>query len=199
MERSTFATALQEAVVNALIDFRRQVQGEHPYALSIILGQCGNYLGYAIATEEGLRKVAVRYASRGYRYQGHHGEQFDNLEQIAAWLRWANPDDGWHHLEFPEHVGIAPMLADLVTTGALGEDAADLEEFCTEVLAELQFDSHWLAATASECVVLGVTSGNDPRDFLLTATRANRFSVVRQLWAEYWRGEDLSDAISRYC
>jgi hypothetical protein len=44
---------------------------------------------------------------------------------------------------------------------------------------------------------VGVIAGNDPRDFLRTATRANSFGVVQQLRTEYWRGEELAQKISR--
>jgi Domain of unknown function (DUF4303) len=194
LNRSEFARVLQRAVVGALSDFQRQDPDESPYALAVILGQCGNYLGYAVATEEGLRRVASEYAAKGYRYQGWEWEEFDNLERLATWLRWANPDDGWQHRDFPDRFGVAPVLANLVEGRAFGEDAEQLEEFCTEVLAGLQSDADWLAV-AGERVVVGVTFGSDPRDFLRTATRANRYGVVRELWAEHWRGEELSSKI----
>lgn len=87
-----------------------------------------------------------------------------------------------------------PVLTNLVEGGAFGEGAEELEEFCTDVLLGLQSDADWLAV-ADERVVVGVTFGSDPRDFLRTATRANRYGVVRKLWAEHWRGEELSSKI----
>lgn len=192
MNRSEFARVLQEAVVGALSEFRWHAPDEAPYALAIILG---HYLGYAVATEERLRRVASQYAAKGYRYRGWEWEEFNEIERLATWLRWANPDDGWHYGDFPDRFGVAPLLADLVESGAFGEDAQELEEFCTEVLARLQFDADWLAVAGTRQVVVGVTAGSDPRDFLRTATRANPYSVVRQLWAEHWRGEELCSKI----
>jgi hypothetical protein len=168
---------------------------ESPYALAIILGQCGNHLGYAVATEEGLRRVASQYAAKGYRYQGWEWEEFDNLERLATWLRWANPDDGWHYGDFPDRFGVARLLAALVESGAFGENAEGLEEFCTKVLTALQSDPDWISVVAADRVIVGVTSGANPRDFLRTATRANLYGVLRQLWAEHWRGEELSSKI----
>jgi hypothetical protein len=194
LKRADFTGVLQRAVVGALNDFKRQVPDETPYALAVILGQCGNYLGYAVATEEGLRRIASQYAAKGYRYQGWEWEEFDNQERLATWLRWANPDDGWRYEDFPDRFRVAALLADLVAGEAFGEGAEELEEFCTEVLAGLQSDVDWLAV-AGERMVVGVTFGEDPRDFLRTATRANRYNVVRQLWAEHWRGEELSRKI----
>jgi hypothetical protein len=152
-------------VIGALSDFRQQVPKESPYALAIILGQCGNYLGYAVATEEGLRRVAQQYAAKGYRYQAWEWEEFDNLERLGTWLRWANPDDGWHYEDFPERFEVARLLASLVERRAFGEDAEELEEFCTEALAGLQSDPDWLAVVAAYQLAVGVTSGNDPRIF----------------------------------
>jgi hypothetical protein len=34
-----------------------------------------------------------------------------------------------------------------------------------------------------------------PRDFLRTATRANRYPLVQKLWGEHFRGEELSRRI----
>jgi len=195
LDCSEFARILQRAVVSGLAEFRRQRPDESPYALAIILGQVGNYLGFAVATEEGLQRVASNYADDGYRYQGWNGENSDNLEYLANWLRWANPDDGWHYCDFPDCFGIAALLADLVKNGAFGEDAEELEGFCIEVLAALQADPEWASVVADNKVVVGVTFGSDPRDFLRSATRANEYRLVRQLWAEHWRGEELSNKI----
>ena len=195
MDRSAFAGLLRNAVVEALAEFRRAVTDESPYAFAIILGQCGQYLGYAVATEEGLRRVAAEYDLKGYRYRGSEWENFDNQERVAAWLRWSNPDDGWHYGDFAEALGIADGLTNLVRGGAFGEDAERLEEFCTEVLAALRSDPAWSAISLTPRVITGVTSGEDPRDFLRTATRTNDFETVRQLWAEHWLCEELSSRI----
>lgn len=195
MNRTCFAQILHRAVLSAFIDFRHQVPDESPYALAVIMGQCGNYLGYAIATEEGLRRIASQYCAKGYCYNGREIEEFNNLERLSTWLRWANPDDGWHYGDFSESIGLAPMLANFVTNGEFGEDAEELEEFCTEVLFGLQSDANWQNVSGGN-VVVGVTFGSDPMDFLRTATRANKYGVTSRLWAEYRRGEELSSRIS---
>jgi Domain of unknown function (DUF4303) len=181
LDRPTLSLTLRRAIVGALAEFRRQAPDETPYALAIITGQCGDYLGYAIATEEGLHRVADKYAAAGYRYRGPEWEEADNRERLAEWLRWANPDDGWSYGDFADDLGITDGLAHLVRGGAFGEDAEGLEEFCTEVLAALRSDPNWLAVAAGVRIVVGVTSGEDPRDFLRTATRANDYHAVLQL------------------
>jgi hypothetical protein len=195
LNRLEFARVLQRAVVGAFIDFRKQVPDEVPYAFTLILGQAGNYLGYAVATEQGLRRVASRYAALGYRYQGWEWEEFDNIEQLSKWLHWGNPDDGWYYGDFPDRFEVSVALAALVESRAFGEEADQLEEFCTDVMGCLQTDAEWLAVKIDRLVV-GVTYGCDPRDFLRTATRANEFNAVSQLWQEFCLGEDLSSRIS---
>jgi len=195
--REQFAQCLQQAVVGAFQEFRDTNPFESPYAFAIILGQVGNYLGYASATEEGLRRTALEYQRLGYRYQSWAHEECDQLEKLAAWLRWANPDDGWRYGEFPSRFQVQPGLHALVAAAAFGEDATQLEEFCTEVLSSVTADPRWqaLQQDQSRSVIVGVTAGEDPRDFLRTATRCNPYSVVEQLWAEHWQGDEFSSRI----
>jgi hypothetical protein len=188
--------ALRRGIAAALAEFRRHTPDESPYAFAIITGQCGNYLGYAVATEEGLHRVANEYAAMGYHYQGPEWEESDGRRQLTEWLRWANPDDGWRYGDFAGDLGIADGLAHLVRSGAFGEGAEGLEEFCTDVLAALRSDPIWLEIAADVRIVVGVTSGEDPRDFLRTATRVNDYRAVLQLWAEFRRGEELSSRIA---
>ena len=197
--RNEFAPGLHRAIVEALVDFRRQVPGELPYAFALILGQAGNYLGHAIATEEGLLRVATLYESTGYRYQGEPAAGISNLDQLMALLRWSNPDDGWRYGDFPVESGIPSDLARLVSAGAFGPQADGLERFCCGVLAALQADPEWSTASSglSRPPIVGVTSGDDPDDFFRTACQANDPDAVRQLQAEYSRSEELTPMIHR--
>ena len=189
-----FANLLRQAMFGAWSEFIHAQPADHPYAFSLIGGQCGNYLGYAVATEEGLRRVAAEYDRRGYRYQGWEWEEFDNFEKLSIWLRWANPDDGWQYGDFPEHFKVQPALAQLIEAGTLGEDAEEFEEFCTDVLASLRNESEWQPWRGR--VAVGFTYGADCRDFLRTATRANPYPLVRKVWSEHWHAEELSRRIS---
>jgi hypothetical protein len=158
-------------------------------------GQGSDYLIYALATEEGLRRVAAEYDRLGYRYQGEDWEEFDNREKLALWLRWANPDDGWHFGDFPKRFRVQPQLEELVRSGGLGDNGKDFEEFCTEVLASLQGLPAWREQTAGGPVVVGFTYGEDPRDFLRTATRANPYPLVRRMWEEQRQADELNQRI----
>ena len=46
-------------------------------------------------------------------------------------------------------------------------------------------------------LILGFTYGEDPRDFLRSATRANSYPFVMQLWHEYCLSQDADSRIKR--
>ena len=70
MNRSALAQRLRDSIVAGIRAFRRERSDERPYAVALIGGQAGNYISFAIATEEGLREAAKKYAESGYRYKG---------------------------------------------------------------------------------------------------------------------------------
>jgi len=194
MDRTQFAQHLGVAVVSAIQGFRAQHPAEVPYGFAIIFGQFGDYLGYAIATEQALQRIAAKYDAQGYRYEGFTWQTIDNCKELAIWLRWANPDDGWHYGDFPD---IADELRELVSSKEFGEQAMQLEEFCTDVLASLQTNSDWEYVQRDTPLICGVTEGVDPRDFLRTASRCNPFTMVRRLWAEKHEADERNSRIKR--
>ena len=107
MDRPTFSLTLRRAIADALSEHLRAAPEETPCAFAVILGQFGNSLGYAIATEEGLVRVADDYFTKGSRCQRREWEAFDDRQRLAEWLRWVNPDDGWHYGSFAEGHGIS--------------------------------------------------------------------------------------------
>lgn len=188
-----FASQLKHAVVASV----KAVGVETPYAYALVLGQVGNWLGYAVATEEGLRRVAQRYHDLGYRYADDECDEAETIDLFTTWMRWSNPDDGWFINDFPESSGILATLERLVEQGRFGPDAEELEAFCTEVLASLAADGDWQRMTAAVSIVAGVTYGEDPDDFLRTAVRVNSFEVARRLWWEFRKGEGLEADIRK--
>jgi hypothetical protein len=200
MNRSKFAETLREAILTVMNEFRQRHPSETPYAFALVADSAEGWLGYAVAIEEGLLKVASEYESRGYRYQAHDWEQIDNRARLATWLRWANPDDGWVYGDFPERFGVLVTLRWLLDSGEFGEDGDGIEEFCVGVLASLDDMPGWrerTGLTGGGPVVVGFTYGEDPRDFLRTATRANPYTLVRRLWDEYWQADEIEPKIKR--
>jgi hypothetical protein len=198
--RLSFADTLRQAILVAFDEFRRQHPAETPYAFALIGDPDGNHLGYAVATEQELLQVASEYDRDGYRYRGYDGESFDNREKLTAWLRWANPDDGWTYGDFPERFEVQRLLHQLRESGEFGDRGEGFEELCTEILASIQkllSGGEPTEPMREGPIVVGFTSGTDPRDFLLTATRANPYPLVRRLWAEAWQAEQISPRIQR--
>ena len=188
-----FASQLKHAVVASV----KAVGVETPYAYALLLGQVGNRLGYAVATEEGLRRVAQRYHDLGYRYADEECDEAETVDRLATWMRWGNPDDGWSINDFPDSSGIPASLARLVEQEQFGPDAEELESFCTEVLASLATDADWRRTTKTVSITLGVTYESDPADFLRTAIRANAPEVIRRLRTAFGNGEELGMKIRK--
>lgn len=121
---------------------------EEPYALTLIQGQQCNYLGYAVATAAALTATVAKYIAKGYRYHG--SRKLADADAIRAWLRWANPDDGWHYRDFYDSDTIQRFLA------MHNHDDESLRNAC---IGQLK------AATRLQDMTLGVTYGEDPADF----------------------------------
>lgn len=194
MDRAAFSAVLRNAIVAALDEFACQHPADEPYGFALVGGQCCNLACYAIASENGLRREAEYYHRLGYRYDGFFGEVWDDFEKLSSWLRWDNPDAGWYYGDFPEHFGIQTTLKRLVASEGLDEKSDDIEELCTDALASLNNEAAWRRWSG---VIVGFTYGEDPRDFLRTATRANPYFLVRKLWAEQWQADELERRIKR--
>lgn len=195
IELEAFARDLQKAIISSLRNFTKQHPDETPYAYALILGQVGNYLGCAIATEEGLRRIAIQYEEEGYRCKAHSWENVDTVEELQKWLRWEHPDNGWYYEDLPPECNIASALKVLLTSNGLGEEAERLEEFCTNVMSLLSQSSAWQQLQGKKQIIAGVYADDDPRDFLRTATRCNPFQIVKRLWQEVWESEELESKI----
>jgi hypothetical protein len=200
MDRLSFADTLRQAILAGFHEFSRTHPSENPYAFALVGDPTGGYLGFAVATEQGLLRVASEYERRGYRYRGYDGEEVNNREKLMVWLRWANPDDGWTYGDFPERFEAQRALQQLLESGEIGQTGEGFEELCTEILFSIQ---HLLrrgeptGSISERPIVAGFTYGTDPRDYLLTATRANPYPLVRRLWGEAWQAEEISPKIQR--
>jgi hypothetical protein len=200
MTRAMFAETLRDAILTALIDFGEQHPSETPYAFALVGGLNEGCLGYAMATEQRLLSTAEKYDLDGYRYQSFDWEQFDNREKLATWLRWANPDDGWMYGDFSDHFEVQVALRQLLDSGEFHEDVEGFEEFCTEILYSLNELPGWRelsGVTGGKPIIVGFTDGENPRDFLRTATRANPYPFVMRLWRESWQVDEIDPKIKR--
>jgi hypothetical protein len=192
----SFAGIVQQAIIDACRRELGRPVAWTPYGFALIGGQCANYLGYAVATEEGLKRVADEYHARGWKYEAFEWEKFDNREKLAIYLRWANPDDGWRYENFAERFEIQTRLERWTAADGVDKTEAKFEEFCTDVLASLQTTPEWRELVLESNLIVGFTWGEDPRDFLRTATRANPYPKVLTLWDECWQADELRSRIT---
>ncbi|HEX8913969.1 MAG TPA: hypothetical protein VF796_16590 [Humisphaera sp.] len=189
---SDLAARLRASVVGAMTRFRRARPAERPYALAVLVGQDARRIWCAVATEEGLRETVAEYRRLGYRHHDFEGDESDDQAGLlAAWLRWANPDDGWRHVELDDGDALGDALGHAFQGDAL---TPAFEAFMTDVvLASLRHEPGWLAVGRS--VIAGYTSGQDPADFVRSATRANDHQAVATMWGEWRRGETVGRSV----
>ncbi len=100
---------IAQTIADELRRTAAELSSEEPYAFTLIQGQLCNYLGYAVATEAALTAITAKYIAKGYRYLGRR--KLADADAIRAWLRWANPDDGWHYRDFCDAGTIERFLA----------------------------------------------------------------------------------------
>ena len=196
MDCSEFTPILRNAIIAAVKQYCDENPTETPYGLAIIPGQLCNYLMFAIATEERLLETAGSYEASGYKYNGTI-EGKTNLEILTAWLRWANPDDGWKFGEFPAESGIADNLNAVVEEEEFADDLDEFVAYCNEVLATLWDDPDWKSLQNKGEIVVGVTWGEDPNDYVWSAEECNPKHLVDKLQEEFNQCEKLSDDIAR--
>jgi hypothetical protein len=139
-------------IASPIVDELRRIVSvlghEEPYAFSLIQGQRCSYLGYAVATAAALSATVDRYVSMGYRYHG--ARHISDADAIRDWLRWANPDDGWHYRDFNDLQTIQLFL------NTHNQDEESLRNACIEQLK---------AVATQQDITLGITYGEDPADF----------------------------------
>ena len=187
-----FTNTLNQAVMVSFSRFIQDHWQERPYGLAIITGQMCNYLGFAVATEEGLARTAHKYADLGYRYRAWEWENYDLEEKLRIWLRWANPDDGWYYEDFNTPSDLQPFLDRLCDQEQCDEL---LESMCVDALRVLVRGAQWRELVSPFGTIIGVTAGEDPDDFLRTSTMINEYSIVKQLWGEYRQVRELDPRI----
>jgi hypothetical protein len=196
-DRSTLARRLRTSIVEALRRFRQDRPDDHPYAFALIGGQGGDYVGFAVATEQDLLRTARSYAADGYRCnRAFAWAPAEEIERLATWLRWANPDDGWTYGDFDDAGDLSVDLTRLCGDAERPED--ELESFCVdEVLVPLVNDPTWAGGRVLGSLTFGFTTGEDPQQFLRSATRVNAYPRVRDLWRQFEQAEELGRRVVR--
>jgi hypothetical protein len=190
-----FRNRLHEAILHSLNVYRQEHSTETIYAFALVGGQCGNYLGYQLMTEQRLDSVAEYYYEQGYRHKYTSDNAEEQLQKIRTSMRWQNPEDDWHMDDFADSFEIRQSFEELVyRKNAFGEDARHLVEFCCDdVLASLHQFDEWRRNSELHSIILGVQS--DEADFFTCCVRCNPFHLATKLWHERFTGNELDRSI----
>ncbi len=159
-------------MIEALVeqDFKNALKmHEDAYAFAYLVGQQCNYLGFAVATESGLCSTVNSYKNLGYRYKGD--KSFSDDEAISMMLRWANPDDGWHHYDFTDHQTVESYLASF--------------SFNEELLMSSLCKSNARVKKTFPNILIGATYGQDPDDFRLSLEASYTATELIQFKGQY--------------
>lgn len=179
---NAFTALLKQTILNEIAHFKKENANNSIYGLAIIMGQAGNYLGLAFATANGLEKIAAEYF-RPDETDWKRQRLYSNIENLKQWLKWANPDDGWHYIYFTEKSRIDEYLEKMISEVHPHDIDTAIEKGCIEILRCMEFQEM--------DIVFGITHGENPEDFLKTATMINTYEKVKQLWADTLRSNEL--------
>lgn len=175
---------IEKAVEKGLKDAVHAYRAQHPdhdiYAIALVPSSLGDWVHGAIATEQGLDKVAESYARDGVP-----------KDVCRNWLRWANPDDGWHqdtasHFEEASKALTAAMEAEL------------LEEFDERISQILIQTLKNLAGQWGEDLILGLTHGEDPQEYIYWAEQVNAPEHFKKMSAEFKAARELEERYDFY-
>ena len=180
--KENYNVDLKNAILNELETFVKNHASDTVYGMAMVMGQLGNYLGLAFATENGLEKISTKYLNHK---TSNWQEQrlYTDIENLKTWLKWANPDDGWHYVDFSEKHCIDKYLEELTKEISAEEINKEIEKNCIQALQNKEFEKF--------DIIFGITYGEDPDDFLRTATQINTLEKVKQLWRDTKAAREL--------
>ncbi len=182
--RRELSRALAEEAAALIRRFHEQTPAEHPYAFAFVAPPEGHHVMCAVATEEGLIRTADRYLSEGW-----HDPNQDSLTTLRTWLRWVNPDDGWHYLDVsPE---LRARWSDCYYPGPFALFDGSAERICTVALILLRRSN--VFATFAPPAIASFTYGQSSDDYVRFARRTNPPPAFAILSAE----DEASLAASR--
>jgi hypothetical protein len=160
--------ALEEGTRKTLEAFRREHPTEKVYGLKFIISTDDASLIPTIATEEGLTRVAEKYARRGYT-----AREGDTLATLRTYLRWANPDDGWYFLRGDPKLDEASKLLDDAQEQRLIRSAKkSMEKLALETLRALGKAGAFDAGEPGKEIVANLTYQDESDEQKLAWARA---------------------------
>jgi hypothetical protein len=176
--KASFARELERALETAVAQLAGQVGKERLYAFVLYTsGQDDfSYVCASANTEEGLTRIAKRYAAKDPGYSGEAGRKQ---------LRWSAPDWEWH--DFSKAVGTLELPA--------GEDAArDRRVYRTFVDALAALDRRGAFGKGTRRPALAVMCGDMSDEFFLKSlAKLNSKAVVEAYRVEQTPGPFLDE------
>ncbi|MCM8540944.1 MAG: DUF4303 domain-containing protein [Lentisphaeraceae bacterium] len=168
-------TIISEAK-QAINKFKQSFPSEKVYGFALVPSSLGNYVVCAIATEERLTKTA-----EGYDYPF-------TLEKKKAWLKWANPDDGWYQDTFDDFKASSKLLETAIETGQLEEYDERVSSIMVNVLKVLKEEK------VLESAIYSLTHAEDPQEFIYWAKQINP-ELAKSLAKDYEVSQEIEDEI----
>jgi hypothetical protein len=188
--------ALAAGVRDFLTEFRAAWPGETMYGFLFELPCEGTHAHAAAATEEGLIRVADRYASRGYR-----AKTGDTPTVLRTWLRWAGPEDGWYQgNDTNAFLRASQLLDDAFAAGFMKSFDGQLNDLALAALRDLDALGEFGSGADRERVVLGmcyIGGDNSDEEFLGWAKRVNPPAVMKRLRRELTESGAAGELSSR--
>jgi hypothetical protein len=156
---------LLKATIETIKKFKVEHQGEELYSFTFVAPAEGTSVCCAFATEEGLTDIATDYVNNSASARGN------TIDRQRMSLRWLNPDEGWHYYFFDD--SFCEFWLYPFTNKELLLFDGSTETICLEVLKQLNMMNVFGSGTERDSIVIGLTYGSDPDDFLKFAGNVN--------------------------
>ena len=174
--------AIGVGVKDFLAALSRDRPGETMYGFLLEVPCEGTAVEAVAGTEEGLTRVARRYAED----EGEEGEEATRRQRAA--LRWGSPEDCWYSNYEAGFFREAQELISMAHDERLLEEYDEkLNRLCLETLQELDAAGVFGAGEEREGMVIGlcyVGGDNSDKEFLAWAKEVNPASVIKRLRRE---------------
>lgn len=181
--------AIAKGTREFLTAFRSAWSGESMYAFLYEVNCEGDFIHGAVATEEGLARVAGMYESKGYR-----AKTGDTATQLKQWLRWAGPEDGWYQGTDLHCFDDAMRLIDQAMAAELMKQYdGTLNELALQTLSALRSTGVFDSTTVLGLCYIG--GDNSDEETLEWAEQVNSTPVMDVLRREMLVSRSTSDQI----
>ncbi|HEX4609247.1 MAG TPA: DUF4303 domain-containing protein [Urbifossiella sp.] len=154
----------------------------------------GTHAHAAVATEEGLTRVAKKYMAKDYA-----AGLDDAVPLLRTWLRWAGPEDGWFQgLNSDAFTPASKLLDEAFAAELIKPFDGQLEALAQAALRQLDVVGVFGTGVAREAITLGlcyIGGDNSDEEFFAWAEDVNPPTVMQQLRRGIAESRAMSDQI----